>query len=219
MAYLNANIPPLECFVRSNFLQNRLEFESTDSYLPVLIFGVSSIPGKVPLFHFLMEDEGLWWRMPIHAFCHKTPAPLVNLHNLVLWDSFSSYISVTTFDFLSGKRMRYIDRNKQWRTGNYLFTLDWSNEDKNIIDTGFSEVPGQHKCGHVIKLDDGNFAIQPNNRVRLFEPSFVTKPGANVIDRKLGSTDWSVENTAKWVLSDDDSFNYEINEATQVTQK
>ncbi len=27
MAYINANIPPIECYVRSNFLQNRTEFD------------------------------------------------------------------------------------------------------------------------------------------------------------------------------------------------
>jgi hypothetical protein len=211
MAYLNANIPPIECYVRSNFLQNRTHFDETkDSYLPVCIFGVASIPHRAPLFHFIMEDEGLWFRMPIHAFCHKTPSHQEELYNLVLWDSFSSYISVTQFDFLCNKRMRYIDRNKKWNHGTYLFTLDWSQEERNIADVGFSEAPGQHKCGHVIKLDNGNFAIQPNNRVRAFEPSFVTKPNQNVIDRKLNSHIWSVEDTSKWMLSDDDRYNYEI---------
>lgn len=210
MAYLNANIPPIETFVRSNFLQNRVHFDpAIDTYLPVLIFGVASIPHRVPLFHFLMEDEGLWFRMPIHAFCH-IPCAQEELYNLVLWDSFSSYISVTQFDFLMNKRMRYIDRNKQWQEGVYMFTLDWSQEDRNIADLGFSEAPGQHKCGHVIQLDSGNYAIQPNNRCRLFEPSFVTKPNKNVIDRKLNSHIWSVENTSKWVLSDDDRYDYEV---------
>jgi len=189
MAYLNANIPPIECYVRSNFLQNRTEFdEAKDTYLPVLIFGVASIPHRAPLFHFIKEE----------------------LYNLVLWDSFSSYIGVTQYDFLCNKRMKYIDRNKKWNEGTYLFTLDWSQEDRNIADVGFSEVPGQHKCGHVIKLDNGNFAIQPNNRIRAFEPSFVTKPGQNVIERKLGTSMWSVENTSKWVLSDDDRYDYEV---------
>ena len=211
MAYLNANIPPIECYVRSNFLQNRVEFdEAKDTYFPVLMFGVASIPHRAPLFHFIMEDEGLWFRMPIHAFCHKIPAPQETLYNLVLWDSFSSHIAVTQFDFLSNKRMKYIDRNKNWNEGTYLFTLDWSQEDKNITDVGFSEIPGQHKCGHVIKLDNGNFAIQPNNRIRAFEPSFVTKPGQNIIERKLGTSMWSVENTSKWVFSDDDRYDYEV---------
>ncbi len=211
MAYLNVNIPPIECFVRSNFLQNRTEFDANkDTYLPVLVFGVASVPHRVPLFHFIMEDGGLWFRMPIHAFCSREDVEQDELYNLVLWDCFSSYIGVTQFDFLINKRIKYIDRNKKWRDGTYMFTLDWSQEDKNVTDLGFSEVPGQHKCGHVIKLDDGNFAIQPNNRCRAFEPSFVTKPDQNLIDRRLGTSMWSVENTAKWVLSDDDRFDYEV---------
>ena len=85
MAYLNANIPPIECFVRSNFLQNRVEWdESKDFYLPVLIFGVASVPHRVPLFHFIMEDEGVWFRMTIHAFCHKEGAQQEELYNIVL---------------------------------------------------------------------------------------------------------------------------------------
>jgi hypothetical protein len=213
MAFLNANIPPIECFVRSNFLQNRLQFDDkTDSYLPVLIFGVASVPHHAPLFHFIMEDEGLWFRMPIHAFCSKVDTPQTSLENLVLWDSFSAEIAVTQFDFLINKRMKYIDRQKNWKEGNYLFTLDWCHSDKNKPNLGFSEVPGQHKCGHFIALDDGNFAIQPNNRIRAFEPSFVTKPGTNVIERKLNTNTWTVERTNKWVLSDDDKYNYGIEE-------
>lgn len=212
MSYLNANIPPIECFVRSNFLQNRVEWEETDRYLPCVIFGVCSIPGKVPLFHFIMEDGGLWWRMPIHAFCWKENSPLTELHQLVLWNSFSSYISVSIFDFMREKRMVYFDRNKKQCEGKYLFTLDWSAENPNILDVGFSEVPGQHKCGHFIKLDDGNFAIQPNNRLKLFEPSFVTKWGQQVIERKLGTNSWTVEDKDKWILSDDDRYEYDIME-------
>ncbi len=213
MSYLNANIPPMECFVRSNFLQNRPhKFEDTDTYLPCVIFGVSSMSSRVPLFHFVMEDGGLWWRMPIHAFCSRENVPQEDLHQLVLWDCFSHHISVTKFDFMEQKVMLFYDRSRNERKGKYLFTLDWSQPDPNVIDTGFSSVPGQHKCGHVIELDDGNYAIQPNNRVKLFEPSFVTKWGQLVIERKLGSEYWSVENQPRWLLSDDDRYEYEMKE-------
>ncbi len=211
MAYLNVNTPPIECFVRSNFLQNRVEFdEEKDTYLPCVIFGMASIPNRVPLFHFIMEDEGLWFRMPIHAFCHKEGAPQEKLYNLVLWDCFSYYASVTVFDMLNRKPFRYLNREKEWSEGKYLFTIDWAHEDRTIPNVGYSEIPGQHKCGHVIELDSGNFAIQPNNRCRAFEPSFVTKPGQNVIKRRLGTNYWTVEDTAKWVLSDDDRYDYEV---------
>ena len=213
MSFINANIPPIECYIRSNFLQNRPhKFEDTDSYLPCVIIGVASVPHRAPLFHFIMEDGGLWWRMPIHAFCSEVGTPQEELHQLVLWDSFSPYIAVNKYDFLSEKKILYTDRSSNEKQGKYLFTLDWLQADSNIINTGFSEIPGQHKCGHIIQLDNGNYAIQPNNRVRIFEPSFVTKWGTRVIERKLGTEYWSVENQPRWVLADDDNYNYEIKE-------
>ena len=52
-----------------------------------------------------------------------------------------------------------MDRNKNNIGGKYLFTLDWHNPESNILDDGYSESPGQHKCGHLIKLDNGNFDL------------------------------------------------------------
>ena len=214
MAFINANIPPIECYVRSNFLQNRPhKFETGDTYLPVVIVAVASIPHRAPLFNFIMEDGGLWWRMPIHAFCSRPNVEQQELHNLVLWDSFSYHVAVSSIEFFKEKRMIYVDRQRNQVPGKYLFTLDWAQEDANITDVGFSEIPGQHKCGHVIQLDNGNYAIQPNNRVKLFEPSFVTKWGQNIIDRRLGTEYFSVENQPRWILSDDDRFEYDMKDS------
>jgi hypothetical protein len=204
---LNANIPPIECYVRGNFLRDQQD--SHDKYFPVVIFGVSSIKSRSPLFHFLMEDGGLWWRMPINAFCTKPNTPEQPLYNLVLWNSFSPHISVTKFENLSNMKMSYLDRTKKNIFGKYLFTLDWHNPDSNILDDGYSENPGQHKCGHVIQRDDGNFAIQPNNRVRLYEPSFVTKKSL-VIDRLINTNAWDVEGYNKWITEDSNAYNYDI---------
>lgn len=213
MSFINANIPPTESFVRTNFLQNRPhKFEQDDTYLPCVIIGVASIPGMTPLFHFIMEDGGLWWRMPIHAFCSRENVKQEELHQLVLWDSFSYHVGVTTFSFLNNKKMVYYNRNKEEKSGRYLFTLDWAGGDSNVLDTGFSEVPGQHKCGHVIELEDGNYAIQPNNRVKVFEPSYITKWGQTIVDRRLGTELWTVENKSRWILSDDDRYEYDMKE-------
>ena len=66
MAYLNANIPIIECWVRGNFLRDQKD--SHDKYFEVGVFGFSSIPNRVPMFHFLMEDGGLWWRSTYLSF-------------------------------------------------------------------------------------------------------------------------------------------------------
>jgi hypothetical protein len=191
MPELNANIPPIDCYVRGNFLRN--QEDSHDKYFECVIFGVSSVQNRSPLFHFMMEDGGLWWRMPINAFCTKPGVPEVDLHELVLWNSFSPYVAVTKFANLTNLKMSYRDRNRNVVQGKYLFTLDWHNPDSNRLDDGYSETP---KCGHVIQRDDGNFAIQPNNRVRVFEPSFANKKDL-VIGRLINDRVWDVEDEEK----------------------
>lgn len=207
MPELNANIPPIECYVRGNFLRN--QEDSHDKYFPVVIFAVASLKGRSPLFHFLMEDGGIWWRMPINAFCTKPGIKEEPIYNLVLWNCFSSHIAVNKFENLSNLRMSYIDREKTKVSGKYLFTLDHHNPDSNVLDDGYSESPGQHKCFHVIERDDGNFALQPNNRVRVQEPSFVTKKDL-VIDRLINTQKWDVESYDKWILEDSNAYNYDI---------
>jgi hypothetical protein len=105
--------------------------------------------------------------------------------------------------------MSYLNREKETVAGKYLFTLDWHNPESNILDDGYSENPGQHKCGHVIQRDDGNFAIQPNNRVKLYEPSFVTKEQL-LIHRLVNTNKWDVESYDKWMLEDSNAYDYDI---------
>ena len=207
MPELNANIPILECYVRGNFLRNQQD--SHDKYFPCLVFGTASLTDRSPVFHFLMEDGALWWRMPISAFCQRPDTPQADLHDLVLWNCFSPFVTVTKFEALDGMRMVYKDRHKVEHQGKYVFTLDWHQPDHNIADSGYSETAGQHKCGHLIALDDGNYAIQPNNRVKLFDPSSTTKTKP-VIARLLNTFQFGVEDAAKWIAEDSDAYEYEV---------
>ena len=210
MAYLNANVPPIECYVRGNYLRN--QEDSFDKKYKCLIFSVTSLPSQVPLFNFLMEDGGIWWHAPISAFCSKEDAPDMELEELELWDSFSYHIAVTTFYLLENKIMKYTGRSGKEYMGRYLFTLDWAHSDYNELNFGFSQKPDQHKAGHVIKLDNGNFAIQPNNRIKVFDPSFATKPNELVLQRKINSHIYTSENSPKWVTEDTDNYDYKVKE-------
>lgn len=216
MSFLNANIPPIECYVRGNYLRNQKD--SHDKYFSALIFGVTSLPSQVPLFNFIMEDGGIWWHAPISAFCIKEGIPEQDLHELELWDSFSYHIAVTKFSILQNKKLKFLSRNGKEYFGTYLFTLDWAHSDYNELNFGFSESPGQHKCGHVLQLDNGNFAIQPNNRLRVYDPNFVTKQGQSLIERKVNSHIYSVENCPKWVTEDSDNYEYGVNEINGETK-
>ena len=83
---------------------------------------------------------------------------------LQLWNSFSYHHSVNHFSFLLGQRAKYFGKDKKLYSGEYLFTVDWCHPDANLLDTDHSEIPQEHKCAHVLELDNGNFAAQPNNR-------------------------------------------------------
>jgi hypothetical protein len=130
-----------------------------------------------------------------------------DLEDLQLWNSFSYYPSVTTFDFLVGQRCKYLGKNKKLYYGQYLFTVDWAHPESNILDTEHSEIPDQHKCAHILALDNGNFAAQPNNRILWDIPSFTTS--SSVPDYKVQTTEWNVENK-KFVTDDTDKFFYDI---------
>lgn len=79
-----------------------------------------------------MEDGGIWWRMPINAFCMEPNTPEEDIHNLVLWNSFSPFVTVTKFSNLANLSMTYIDRNKTKVSGKYLFTLTCLHKETDV---------------------------------------------------------------------------------------
>jgi len=170
--------------------------------------------GRSILFHAIMENGAVFYRLPISAFIQKgfrpEDVPKRRLDELQLWNSFSYYPAVTCWDILTGVSGKYIGKDKKWHTGNYLFTVDFAHPDSNILDTEHSEVPHEHKCAHIIALDDGNYAAQPNNRCIWDLPSFTVKD--TIPDWKVQTSEWNVEDTGKWKTEDTDNFFYEIEE-------
>jgi hypothetical protein len=162
MAYLNANIPTITCFIRNEFLFNHEN--GIGEFTPADVHCVASIEKRVPLFEAFLENGVNWTRRPIHAFVWKSDAERLPLTEHVYWDCFSSYIDVHVRERLNGKRADLISITGIKRQGIYLFTLDWAHQDRNMLDTNFSETP-EHKCGHVFKMDNGNYFIYPNNRI------------------------------------------------------
>ena len=210
MSYLNASIPPIYCQIRREYLYDlKLNKGETED---CVVFGLTSIPGRAVLFHTLLTNGAIFWRLPISAFIQKgfecSRVPNQNLVDLELWNSFSYYPSVNTFDFLIGQKCKYLGVDKKFYAGEYLFTIDWAHPEPNILDTEHSEIPQEHKCGHVLALDNGNYAIQPNNRILWNVPSFTT--ATHWPDYKVQSSYWNVEN--KYFISEDsDNMFYEIN--------
>ena len=171
---------------------------------------------QVVAFYFM-----LLWRM-VQSFIDYRSQRLFNVDlklktflNVDLM-SFSSGIVLAIillfilWDILDGQAGKYIGKDKKWHPGKYLFTVDFAHPESNILDTDHSEIPHEHKCAHIIALDDGNYAAQPNNRCIWDIPSFTVKD--NVPDWKVQTNEWNVEDTSQWRTEDTDKFFYEIEE-------
>jgi hypothetical protein len=210
MAYLNANIPPIYCKVREEYLY---DMDSTrKGEKDCVIFGIASISGRAILFHIMLPNGAVYYRLPISAFFQKRfskirSARICRLTSLQLWNCFSYYPSVHCFDWLAGVEGKYKGKDKKFYPGQYLFTIDWAHPETNILDTEHSEIPQEHKCAHIMALANGNYAAQPNNRIIWHINSFTTDNSWP--DYKVQNTVWDCEGS-DWITEDSDNMFYDI---------
>ena len=209
MAYLNADIPPIYCKVRTEYLYDMDEARRGEK--DCVIFGIASISGRALLFHIMLPNGAIYYRLPISAFFQKhlqrTEVPDMQVDSLQLWNCFSYYPSVHKFNLLSNVNCKYRGKDKNFYKGTYLFTVDWAHPETNVLDVEHSEIPQEHKCAHIIQLDNGNYAAQPNNRILWHINSYTTDN--DWPDYKVQNTIWSVEGS-DWVTEDTDKMFYDI---------
>jgi hypothetical protein len=203
--FLNADIPVFYCLLRKEFLYDQRSHQN--EFEKVAVFGVASIPSRAVLFHVMTERGAQIARVPINALVSKETAPQIPLDYLELWDNFSYEIAVTKFEFLKGLRCRTVFKDRQWYDGEYMFTLDWCGSE-TAEDVG----EGGHKNAHILRLDNGCFAAQPNNRILWYEPAFITNPygPGERPDFLTNSHIWKCEGVSKWATEDSPAMFYDI---------
>jgi len=191
MSYLNANIPTITCYIKNEFLFNHKkghgEFTAAD------VHSVASIQKRIPLFEAFLENGVNWTRRPINAFVWRKDAEKLALSEYMYWDCFSSYIDVQIRERMAGLSADLISITGVKRRGQYIFTLDWSHENRNVLDTNFSETP-EHKCGHVFKMSNGNYFIYPNNRIIWMDNAWTFNRIEGNPGYQIDMTVYSVEN-------------------------
>ena len=164
------------------------------------VHSVASIEKRVPLFEAFLTNGVNWTRRPITAFCWKQSEPMP-LEEVMYWDCFSPYIDVNVRARMKGLRAKLITPSNEKKWGEYMMTLDWAWENKAMIDTNFSETP-EHKCGHLFKMDNGNFYIYPNNRIIWHDDAWVDKPLDKNPNYRIDLTVYCVENKRRQFTDD-----------------
>ena len=205
-------LPPVKVLVRPEYL-----YDFRGDPLAPLVEGiwcsVKSIKGEAFRFETYLPQYGaLYDKLPISAFYHHSPKEPMGddlpLDVLQIWDALSYHVTVGDTPLLKGLRAEFFAKDKMTYGGEYMFTLDTCSPDPRIPDFGFSETVDEHKSYNLLKLDNAQFALQPNNRCRFFDPAFNPQE-MKFPDFKVATRKYRVEQHAKWRLGDTSSFTYE----------
>lgn len=209
MSYLVASLPPLQCFIKAEFLYNHTKGHG--ELVPCVWVSLKAIRGQVFRIESLLTEYGaLYDKLPLHAYVWHTEdseGPYLPIDTLQLWDCMGYRFTIVEKIGLRNLGVKFLGKDKQWHFGTYMFTVDFC-ADGMDVDTGFTETAEEHKSFNFIRLDNGQFAAQPNNRCLWYDQSLIQQ--AKFPDFQAAKTIYSVDGTRKWTAGDD--WFYSINE-------
>lgn len=133
---------------------------------PAVLHSVYGRPGQVLLTHLLLESGAHWSGVPLFAIFHKPHArmPHLALGRCQPWGNMGEDIEAIHMPYLEGLQISLRGDRGGRSTGTII---DWRD--------GFTRHPDMHKPLHLLTMDDGTFALQPNNHIRWRDPSFVVE--------------------------------------------
>ena len=211
MAHLVANLPPLHCYIRKEFLY---DFQKGfGEYEPCIWVSIKSIRGQAFRIESYLPNYGaLYDKLPLNAYVSRNTElvkeDFLPLDVLQIWDCFSHDITIIKKSFLSNLTAKFFGKDKHWYQGSYMFTVDNSCPDTNVLDTTYAEWPEDHKSFNFIMLDNGQFAAQPNNRT-IFLDAASNPPTLSMPDFKVCTKLYRVETNPKWALGNTTTVMYD----------
>ena len=165
MAYIEHNFFPMKVFLRNEYLYQ--DKKGHGEFSEGVIISVRCMPGQVALFQVLLDNGVLRDKLPSHALLTepKTPTPDLPFDYLQIWNCFSYNFTIVQLSYLYDTPVSVYMKDKKWYDGVYFATINWGSNDANF-DMTLSEDPMEHKSHHIILLDNGQIALQPNNRIK-----------------------------------------------------
>jgi hypothetical protein len=114
-------------------------------------------------------------------------------------------ITCITKQFIGSMDYEIFTRSHKHLHGTYLFTLDNYHTHNDEIDYSTSEVPEEHKSFNCLELENGQYCLYPNNRMRVYDNS-LTPPEPKQPDFKVSTEYYQVENGYQYRLGDTDEY-------------
>ena len=210
---LICNLPAERVYVRKEYLQDHQSGHG--EFVEGVWVSAKSIPGRAFYFETYLPQYGaIFDKLPISAFVRtpNTPDPDLDLPNLQFWNCMDYGVACMNKGFISSMDAEVFSRDHGFIKGQYLFTLDNYHSNPDVIDNNVSEVPQEHKSHNCVELENGQFALYPNNRMRLYDLS-ITPDLPLVPDFKVSTIEYQVENGVRWGrLGDTDDYYWQTEE-------
>jgi len=207
MSQLITNLPAIKVWVRKEYLRDLQDGHG--EFVEGVWVSAKSIPGRAFYFEtYLPEYAAMYDKLPISAFVSspKTPDPDLDLPNLQFWNCMDYGVRSIVKQHISTMDFEVYTRNYESLKGKYLFTLDNFHDNPDVVDTNVSENPQEHKSHNCIALENGQFCLYPNNRMRIYDLS-ITPETPETPDFKVSTHIFQVENGIRWGrLGDTDEY-------------
>jgi hypothetical protein len=193
MAELVCNIPSTQVWVRKEYLMDH--DGGHGEYVKGVWVSAKSLAGRAFYFEtYLPEYGALYDKLPISAFVAVggLKGKDLPLHDLQFWNCMDIGVVAVQKQFIGSMRAEVRLRTGGSMFGSYQFTLDNYHSSPDYIDCSTSETPSEHKSFNCIELDNGQYALYPNNRMRLVDISLTPKE-VKVPDFKVSTREYQVE--------------------------
>ena len=195
---LVCNLPDEKVYVRKEYLRDLQDGHG--EFVEGVWVSAKSIPGRAFYFEtYLPEYGAMFDKLPISAFVSeaKTPDPDLDLPNLQFWNCMDYGVTSLCKQFTASMEWEVRTRHFGTLKGSYICTLDNYHANPDVLDYSTSEIPEEHKSFNLINLENGQFALYPNNRCRIYDIS-LTPEEPKIPDFKVSTEYYQVENGVPW---------------------
>ena len=206
MSELICNLPAEDVWVRKEYLRDHQDGHG--EFVAGVWVSAKSIPGRAFYFEtYLPEYGALFDKLPISAFVSrpKTPDPDLPLNNLQFWNCMDYGVVAISKQFIGSMDFEVLTRDHGKLTGSYIATIDNYHADINTVDYSTSETPAEHKSNNLLQLENGQFCLYPNNRMRVYDNSLTPQTPLQP-DFKVSTVEYQVENGNLTRLGDTDEY-------------
>ena len=206
MSELICNLPARQIWVRKEYLRDHKDGHG--KFVKGIWVTAKSIAGRAFYFEtYLPEYGALFDKLPISAFLAEPETPKVDLDlpNLQFWNCMDYNVVAIHKEFIASMDFEVLTRDFGIVKGTYICTLDNYHNNPDVVDYGTSENPEEHKSFNLLKLDNKQFCLYPNNRMRVYDNS-LTPENPLKPDFKVSTIEYQVENGNNTRLGDSDEY-------------